>query len=606
MNAGGPSAEDVTAALRGRWHGSYGSARCPAHDDRSPSLSISQGRDVPLVMKCHANCSFENIVAACESRGIRMRNDRPFSPPVLPARSTNGKHTDDDDLEWPTVTPLHRENEIYDYCDESGAVLCQKVRKPDKTFYWQRPDGPGSIDGIRRVLYRLPELQASPDALVWLCEGEKDADRLASLGWVATTAPSSSAWDQEFSRELMGRTVIALQDNDETGQKYVAMACSALRGVAANVAPLLLPGLLPKGDVSDWLDAGGTVEELERLATLALTVEDYPLQTLAELMSTTDIDEPELIAGLLWRGRTHWLFSAPNTGKTLLVIAEGLHIAAGRPFHGRQVQRGTVVMIEEDSPLSIVAEYVDMLADIYEIDLEGLPFYITKEPGLRITSEDARQRLINISERFSPAPALIIFDSCERIVPSDKFTTKELDPFTTGLQILSNRGITLVVIDHTRKLPTPSQSAKASQAPKVEIDPIDLLYGGRAKSAAADVMMFMTGKVSKDSRLNFVKFRGEEPPAMTIGFRPDEGFILTSSSRAQTKTPTEQEILAWFQNGHSQQWYESHEIFAGAGVKERTGERALTTLVKRQWITKEGTTKGAKFRFNTSLPGLTR
>lgn len=599
------TAEDITAALNGKWHGSYGSARCPAHDDRSPSLSISNGRDVSILLNCHANCPYESIVAAIEARGIRVRNDRPFNPPVLPVRSTNGKHIDEPvEPDWSNVTPL-RPNvaKVYDYRDEHGVVLFQKVRKPPKDFYQQRPDGTRNLEGVRRVLYRLPELLASPDALVWLCEGEKDADRLTSMGMVATTNPEGGGkWDAEYTRELMGRTVVILQDNDETGAKHVRLVSAALHDVAT-AGVLLLPGLPEKGDVSDWLDNGGSVEALQDLATAALSRQDYPLQTLAQLLETSSIDEPELVQGLLWRGRTHWLFSAPNSGKTLLAIAVGMHIAAGRPFHGRQLTQGTVLMIEEDSPLSVIAEYVTMLSDIYEIDLDGLPFYITKEPGLRVTDESGKQRILDIVHRYDPLPIEVIFDSSERVIPSDKFSTKEFDPFGSALQVLSNEGITIIVIDHTRKLPNPTQAKNGKTAPRIEPDPIDMLYGGRVKSSIADVMMYMTGKVSKDASLRFVKFRGEEPPPMTIGFQPDDGFSLHSAARPSTRTPTEQAIIGWIQNGHSLEWHSSDEIFAGAGVKARTGERALTALVKRQWLIKEGVAKGAQFRLNPGLPG---
>ena len=39
-------------------------ARCPAHDDRKPSLSISEGEDGRILLKCHAGCSTEQIVGA--------------------------------------------------------------------------------------------------------------------------------------------------------------------------------------------------------------------------------------------------------------------------------------------------------------------------------------------------------------------------------------------------------------------------------------------------------------------------------------------------------------------------------------------------------------
>jgi len=58
-------AEALTGRIGGRWYGSYGTARCPVHDDRDPSLSIRDGERSVLV-KCHAGCDPRDIVAALQ------------------------------------------------------------------------------------------------------------------------------------------------------------------------------------------------------------------------------------------------------------------------------------------------------------------------------------------------------------------------------------------------------------------------------------------------------------------------------------------------------------------------------------------------------------
>lgn len=63
-------AEALTRALGGRWHGRYGSARCPAHDDKRPSLSIAEGDDGRLLCHCHAGCEFASIMAGLGDRGL--------------------------------------------------------------------------------------------------------------------------------------------------------------------------------------------------------------------------------------------------------------------------------------------------------------------------------------------------------------------------------------------------------------------------------------------------------------------------------------------------------------------------------------------------------
>jgi hypothetical protein len=163
----------------------------------------------------------------------------------------------------------------YDYVDSAGDVVYQNVRLEPKSFRHRRPDGNGgwswNLGSTARVLYRLPQLLASEadEAVVYYVEGEKDADRLAEAGLVATTAGGASDWRPEMAESLTGRDVVILPDNDEPGRKHARQVARAVAEVAVRVRMVALPGLAEKGDVSDWLDGGGTVEELTRLSSLA-------------------------------------------------------------------------------------------------------------------------------------------------------------------------------------------------------------------------------------------------------------------------------------------------------------------------------------------------
>src|SRR3546814_2018207 len=64
------SARGITKALNGRWCGSYGLARCPAHDDRTPSLSLSDGDDGTLLVCCHAGCDSADVLRKLRDRGL--------------------------------------------------------------------------------------------------------------------------------------------------------------------------------------------------------------------------------------------------------------------------------------------------------------------------------------------------------------------------------------------------------------------------------------------------------------------------------------------------------------------------------------------------------
>src|SRR5262249_9175467 len=145
----------------------------------------------------------------------------------------------------------------YDYKDGQGALLYQVVRLDPKDFRQRRPDGKDGwiwTAGERRVLYRLAALMQYPAASVFLCGGEKKADRRASLGHCATTV-ACGKWTDECVKALAGRDVLILEDNDEAGRKKAAETANALRGTAKSIRVVQLPGLPDKGDVSDWLDA---------------------------------------------------------------------------------------------------------------------------------------------------------------------------------------------------------------------------------------------------------------------------------------------------------------------------------------------------------------
>jgi putative DNA primase/helicase len=147
------------------------------------------------------------------------------------------------------VFRLHRRNQLT-YSDRL---------EPDERDDWL----PGLAE-VRPVLFRLPELINAPtEALVFVCEGEKDASRLASLGLISTTAPfGAGKWKDEYSSYLTVRDVIILPDNDTRGLKHAAIVSRSLLPHAKSIRIVELPGLRDKGDVSDWLDAGRSVDEL--------------------------------------------------------------------------------------------------------------------------------------------------------------------------------------------------------------------------------------------------------------------------------------------------------------------------------------------------------
>lgn len=248
---------------------------------------------------------------------------------------------------------------FYDYCDETGAVTFRVERCGNGSsprFLQHGPDGKGGfhsvrdcMQNVRRVPYRLPEvLAADPAAIVFVTEGEKDADRLARIGLIATTNPGGAGkFTADLADVLKGRRVIALQDNDDAGTSHVAGVLAAVDGYAVAAAALLLPGLPPKGDVSDWLAQGGSAFELQQLAEVAL---HKPTETfaVADLSAWAQFQpEPKsfLMAGVIPEGEVTLFTGGGGTNKSTFGLQLCAASAVGKPMLGVEVKPGPALYI---------------------------------------------------------------------------------------------------------------------------------------------------------------------------------------------------------------------------------------------------------------------
>ncbi|MCC6454756.1 MAG: hypothetical protein IT328_07420 [Caldilineaceae bacterium] len=163
----------------------------------------------------------------------------------------------------------------YNYTDLDGTLLYQVVRYDPKDFKQRRPNGQGGwhwrLDDVKRVLYKLADLVATPtDQWVFIVEGEKDVDNLRAVGLAATSnVGGAGKWKAEYNQHFKGRKVCILPDNDDPGRRHAADVAKQLTGTAERVVVVPLEGILPKGDVSDWLAAGGNADELVALADAA-------------------------------------------------------------------------------------------------------------------------------------------------------------------------------------------------------------------------------------------------------------------------------------------------------------------------------------------------
>lgn len=253
-------------------------ALCPAHDDRKQSLSISKGDEKQVLLYCHAGCETESVV---EAMGLKMS-----------------------DLFPPQEEPLKKRGcltETYDYHDADGKLLHQTVRYAPKGFSQRRPDDNGgwiwSLQGIKPVLYRLPQVMVAiaKGEAIYLVEGEKDADNLRKIGFTATCNPMGAVkdkhdkrWRDSYTEALKSADIVMLPDNDNAGHRHAQIVAEKLYAKSASIKIVNLPGLGNGSDVSDWLDGGGTADELKRL--VAEAPEHKPTKGKAESGDKVPVD----------------------------------------------------------------------------------------------------------------------------------------------------------------------------------------------------------------------------------------------------------------------------------------------------------------------------
>ncbi len=221
-------------------------ALCPVHDDRQASLSINVGNDGRTLLYCHAGCDVSDVVSAI---GLEMKDLFPASAPL---EDTQYIYMDEN------AEPLYMVKRYYD----------QQGQKHFAQYHW---DGDkfviGGMKDIRRVPYRLPELLmgVAKGHTIQIFEGEKDVDRWVSELGIPATCNSGGAGEGDWSQwapMFKGARVFLWPDNDEAGRRHMETVGRALINDVGELLVMVLPDLKEKGDISDWLDAGGTVDEI--------------------------------------------------------------------------------------------------------------------------------------------------------------------------------------------------------------------------------------------------------------------------------------------------------------------------------------------------------
>lgn len=290
MKQASPTVENFLSKLNGvRETGSGWQARCPCrNDDENPSLSIGQGNDGRVLVNCHRGdgCPVDTI---CQSVGMKVTD---LYPPNNKAKEEKRK-----------LSLVAN----YDYRDLEGKLVFQKQRFVDqfgkKTFKQRRPDPRNgewvyTLEGVEKILYRLPQVAIAKanNEVVWLVEGEKDADTVASLGMCGTTMPGGAGkWLDIHTDALAGATVFIVADNDEVGREHAKNVKTKLEQAGCTVS-LFIP---PQGfkDVTEMVEKGQTLNDLADFSDIP--VNDLPSEVVEEENEDTAVVEATAMENLL-------------------------------------------------------------------------------------------------------------------------------------------------------------------------------------------------------------------------------------------------------------------------------------------------------------------
>lgn len=551
-------------------------ALCPAHDDARASLSFADGTR-GLVVKCHAGCSAEAVAGAL---GLRLADF--FHP-----------NTDSED----TRRGLGCIAAIYHYRDPSGALLYEVVRYEPKTFRPRRPDGAGgwtwNLNGVRRVLYRLHELRGH--RTVYVVEGEQDADALTALGIPATTNTGGAGkWTHEFTAQLFAAGIthiVILPDNDTPGESHARTVAGSCLAAGLTVKVVRLPGLAPKGDVSDWLGAGHT------RADLAEVVQAMPEVTPADLIEPDDsrrgrgdglaltsigelLAEPEeecawLVEGRLPVGGLSLIAGKPKAGKSTASRCLALAVARGEPWLSFSTRQGPALYLGFEEKRQEVRRHFRAMGARSD---DALWVLIERAP------DDALGRLRETAEKVRPA--LIVVDTVARLVRVKDWN--DYGQVTAGLEPLlalaRETGAHVLLVHH---------------AGKGERDGGDIILGSTAIFGTVDTALLVK-RSARYRTLSSIQRYGPDLEETTVTLDTETGLLSAGMPRREADEAEAALAILVYLAGQAEPVEESAIDEAVEG-KRGPKVKALRRLVKDGRVTRTGAgKKGEPYRYADS------
>ncbi len=531
------NAEEIARALGGRRSGKGWVVKCPAHQDKRPSLSIDEGSNGKALVKCRAGCSQDDVIDALRGRGLwpEPHTTAPKAASTVAMRTAMPKAPD---VEWTPVLPVPdgspspdfkgllgaEPSAFWDYQDSRGRPLGYVARldRADgkailpvtwccagETTAWRVKAFPAP-----RPLYGLPQLAERPDAPVLVVEGEKVVVAAAQLfdDRVAVTWPGGSgAVGKADWRRLKGRDIVIWPDADAPGKKAAReVADHALRAGATSACIVALPDGLPDGwDLADTAPDGVDVRKLLAGAqdVRAGRLKGLSLVNASDLMAREFREPRWAIPDLVPEGAAV-VAGKPKSGKSWLALDWAVAVASGGMAMGNvQCEAGDVLLLAlEDTERRLQGRLRAVL--------QGAP----APARLTIATEWRRADHGGLDDirawlAIHPAARLVIVDTLALIRGKPDrdagVYANDYEAARSLKAVADEFGIALVMNHHQRK--------------EAASDPIDSVSGTAGLTGALDTIIVLKRAPNDPHGILYVRGRDVHESETALQFDKDTG-----------------------------------------------------------------------------------
>ena len=418
--------------------GSY-MCTCPAHADRTPSLSLADG-ELGLVYHCYAGCPPASVRA-----GLERETD------LQPHQQTEYEPLG---IAFPTSYCSPRK---HIYRDADGMALYVIDRQPTptgKTFKQAHISGDGTLtpgmNGVIRVPYNLHHFAAT-DTII-LVEGEQAVEALNRKGYIATTNPGGAGnWKEELNPYFKGKHVVIIPENDNPGREHAKKVTSALEATAATVITAdICSTLNDKDDIVQWLQKNHTKDLWKALAPYRSNPNDESVSAWLQ----KDMPPRDYLMGTLLCTTSRWMIYAPTgLGKTLFTMNLSAAMAAGKAFlHWGQCRPARLLYIDGEMPAETFKERIVQVAALYgdDINLFGLNRDSLQSKGEDIPPLNTDDGIAWLEAKIALyQPDVIVFDSIMCLLTGDMKDEESWEPIKQLIKRLSNQHIAQIWVHHT-------------------------------------------------------------------------------------------------------------------------------------------------------------